>query len=53
MNPNLHRLRAWLWWLIPFAALALLLGIETDWGRGRRWQHPNIPMSMFYRCRRQ
>jgi hypothetical protein len=33
MNPNLLRLRAWLWWLIPFAALALLLGIETDWGR--------------------
>jgi hypothetical protein len=34
MNPNMLRLRAWLWWLIPFAALALLLGIETDWGRG-------------------
>ena len=34
MNPNLPRWRAWLWWLIPFAALALLLGIETDWGRG-------------------
>jgi hypothetical protein len=34
MNPNLLRLRAWLWWLVPFAALALLLGIETDWGRG-------------------
>ena len=33
MNPNLLRLRAWLWWLVPFAALALLLGIETDWGR--------------------
>jgi len=34
MNPNLLRLRAWLWWLIPLTALALLLGIETDWGRG-------------------
>ena len=34
MNPNMLRLRAWLWWLIPFAALALLLGIETNWGRG-------------------
>jgi hypothetical protein len=34
MNLNMLRLRAWLWWLIPFAALALLLGIETDWGRG-------------------
>jgi hypothetical protein len=34
MNSNMHRMRAWLWWLIPFAALALLLGIETDWGRG-------------------
>jgi hypothetical protein len=34
MNANMHRLRAWLWWLVPFAALALLLGIETDWGRG-------------------
>ncbi len=34
MNANMHRLRAWLWWLIPLAALALLLGFETDWGRG-------------------
>ena len=34
MNPNQPPWRAWLWWLIPFAALALLLGIETDWGRG-------------------
>ena len=33
MNPNMSRLRAWLWWVVPFAALALLLGIETDWGR--------------------
>jgi hypothetical protein len=33
MNPNMSRLRAWLWWLVPFAALALLLGMETDWGR--------------------
>ncbi len=29
-----QRARAWLWWLTPFAALVLLLGIETDWGRG-------------------
>lgn len=34
MSLNMLRLRAWLWWLIPFAAFALLLGIETDWGRG-------------------
>ncbi len=34
MSSSVRRFRAWLWWLIPFAALALLLGIETDWGRG-------------------
>ena len=33
-NAAVQRWRAWLWWLTPFAALALLLGIETDWGRG-------------------
>jgi len=27
------RLRGWLVWLLPFVALALLLGWETDWGR--------------------
>jgi len=27
------RLRAWLIWLAPFVAVALLLGWETDWGR--------------------
>ena len=27
------RLRTWLWWLVPLVALALLLAIETDWGR--------------------
>jgi hypothetical protein len=35
MNPNV--LRPWLWWLVPFVALALLLGIETNWGRGIDW----------------
>jgi hypothetical protein len=34
MNAAVQRWRSWLWWLTPFAALALLLGIETDWGRG-------------------
>ena len=27
------RIRAWLIWVAPFAAVALLLGWETDWGR--------------------
>jgi general secretion pathway protein N len=36
MNPNMLRWRGLLWWVIPFAALALLLGIETDWGRAIR-----------------
>jgi hypothetical protein len=34
VNAAVQRWRSWLWWLTPFAALALLLGIETDWGRG-------------------
>lgn len=33
MNPNMLRWRGLLWWVVPFASLALLLGIETDWGR--------------------
>jgi hypothetical protein len=28
-----NRARAWTWWLLPAAALVLLLGWETDWGR--------------------
>ena len=36
MTPNLLRWRGLLWWVVPFAALALLLGIETDWGRAIR-----------------
>jgi hypothetical protein len=36
MNPNMLRWRGLLWWAVPFAALALLLGIETDWGRAVR-----------------
>lgn len=33
MNGLILRWRAWLWWLIPFGALAILLAVETDWGR--------------------
>jgi hypothetical protein len=33
IESRLGRWRGWLWWLIPFAALALLLGVEIDWGR--------------------
>ncbi len=36
MNPKVLRWRGLLWWVIPFAALALLLGVETDWGRAIR-----------------
>lgn len=38
------RLRGWLVWLLPFVALALLLGWETDWGRAfRRVPAPEAP----------
>lgn len=30
---NAGRVRAWMAWLLPLAALALLLGWEIDWGR--------------------
>jgi hypothetical protein len=33
MSRDASRWRAALWWGVPFAALALLLGLETDWGR--------------------
>jgi hypothetical protein len=34
VESRLGRWRGVLWWALPFAALALLLGIEIDWGRG-------------------
>ena len=34
MNDLIANLRASAWWLVPLAALALLLGLETDWGQG-------------------
>jgi hypothetical protein len=40
MSALLLRGRAWLWWLVPLTALALLLAIETDWGRA---MHPTLP----------
>jgi hypothetical protein len=33
MSGTLLRWRAWLWWLLPFAAFLVVLGVETDWGR--------------------
>jgi hypothetical protein len=33
MNDSIARWRGWLWWLIPAAALGVLLGIETDFGK--------------------
>jgi len=33
MNKLSMQLRAALWWLLPLAALAALIGWETDWGR--------------------
>jgi hypothetical protein len=33
MNDFSARLRAALWWLLPLAALAVMIGGETDWGR--------------------
>jgi hypothetical protein len=33
MNGFVIRWRAWLWWLIPLVALAVLLAVETDGGR--------------------
>lgn len=34
MSATVPRWRGWLWWLVPAAAMALVLGLETDWGRG-------------------
>jgi hypothetical protein len=34
MNHSSVRWRGWLWWLIPVSALAVVLGIETDFGGG-------------------
>jgi hypothetical protein len=34
MNHSMVRWRGWRWWLIPVAALAVLLGVETDFGQG-------------------
>lgn len=33
MNAFRSNLRTWLLWLLPFAALGLLIGWQTDWGR--------------------
>ena len=44
MNPLLLRWRAWLWWLVPLTALALLLAIETDWGRAMHPMPPPAPV---------
>jgi hypothetical protein len=33
MNTTSARLIATLWWLLPLAALAAMVGFETDWGR--------------------
>jgi hypothetical protein len=40
MNEVIVRLRAAAWWLVPLVALALVIGLETDWGRGLRKQPP-------------
>ena len=34
------RLRAALWWLLPLAALAALIGWQTDWGRAVEMRRP-------------
>ncbi len=44
MNSFLLRWRAWLWWLVPLAALALLLAVETDWGRAMHPMPPPAPV---------
>jgi hypothetical protein len=40
MNDLAARLRAAAWWIVPLAALALVLGLETDWGRELRKTPP-------------
>jgi hypothetical protein len=37
MNGLNARVRSWLVWLLPFFALALVIGWEADWGR--KWRH--------------
>ena len=45
VESRLGRWRGALWWAVPFAALALLLGIETDWGRAmHRLPEPPPPI---------
>ncbi len=45
VESRMGRWRGWLWWAIPFAALALLLGVETDWGRAvHRLPEPPPPI---------
>jgi len=40
MSPLLARLRAALWWLLPLAALFVLVGWEIDWGSQVRKRAP-------------
>ncbi|MEO8740803.1 MAG: hypothetical protein ABI537_14020 [Casimicrobiaceae bacterium] len=45
VESRIDRWRGVLWWAVPFAALALLLGIETDWGRAvHRLPEPLSPI---------
>ena len=45
MNHSNVRWRGWLWWLIPVAALAVILGIETDFGQALH-RLPGAPPSV-------
>jgi len=40
MNPLFARFRAALWWLLPLAALLVLIGWEVDWGSEVRKRPP-------------
>src|SRR3954453_13925670 len=40
MNDVYFRVRATLWWLLPLAALVVLVALDTDFDRRRRIQPP-------------
>jgi hypothetical protein len=46
MNPFIAQLRAALWWLVPLAALLVLIGWEIGWGSEvRKRQPPDEPIA--------
>jgi hypothetical protein len=45
MNALSSNMRTWLLWVLPFAALGLLIGWQTDWGRAWKRTVPAEPVA--------